>query len=100
MIAGLAIAALLLIAAALTLPRLIGGPTLYDRALAVHALIFILALAGAAIGASIGVTDWIFAAAALIVADLALAIAVLKFFRHRSLQPPLTRLTPLEERDA
>lgn len=94
------IALLLLLAMALISIRLVRGPTLYDRALAAHAFIFVGALAAAAIGAASGQAAWIFAAVALVVSDLAIAIAVLKFFRYRSLQPPLSRPTPREEREA
>lgn len=86
------IGALLLIAiAALASLRLFNGPTLYDRALAVHAMVLIAALAAASIAVAQRRADMVDLAIALIGADLVLAVAMLKFFRFRSLQPPMAR---------
>ena len=46
---ALAAAGVLMALMALALPRLVTGPTLYDRALAAHAIVLIAALAGAAL---------------------------------------------------
>jgi len=90
-------AAVLLAMAALALPRLISGPTLYDRALAAHAIVLIAALAGAALAIGLGAPRWIDIAIVLVFADLVVAACVLKVFRHRSLQPPLGRASSAEE---
>lgn len=87
---ALVAAAGLLAAMALTLLRLIAGPTLYDRALAAHAIVFLAALAIAAIAAYLRAPHGVDAAIALIGADLILALTTLKYFRFHSLQPPLS----------
>lgn len=92
------VAALLLVAIALASVRLLLGPTLYDRALAAHVIVFLAALCVAAVAVAMGQPAWIDAAVALIIADLALAIAMLKYFGRRSLQPPLARAGSSEER--
>lgn len=88
---GLGAALLLMGAAALASVRLFVGPTLYDRALAAHAVILLAALAAAALGAGMARASIVDTAIALVFSDLVLAAAVLKFFRFRSLQPPLAR---------
>lgn len=87
---ALAAAAALFAAMALASLRLIGGPTLYDRALAAHAVAFLAALALAAFAVVLSAPHLIDAALALIGADLAAALTVLKYFRFQSLQPPLS----------
>ncbi len=94
---ALAAAGVLLALMALALPRLVNGPTLYDRALAAHAIVFIAALAGAALAIGAGAPRWIDVAIVLVFADLAVAVCVLKVFRHRSLQPPVGRASAIEE---
>lgn len=94
---ALAAAAVLLVTMVLVLPRLVGGPTLYDRALAAHAIVLIAALAGAALAIGAGAPRWIDVAIVLVFADLVVAACVLKVFRHRSLQPPLGRTSAAEE---
>ncbi len=88
---ALGFAAALLVAIALGSVRVLIGPTLYDRALAAHAVIFLSALCGAAIAVAASQPAWIDAAIALILADVVLAIAILKYFGRRSMQPPLSR---------
>ncbi len=82
-----ALALMLLIALACV--RLFLGPTLYDRALAAHAILLLAALALAALGAAMSTPTLVDAAIALIGADLVLAAAILKFFRARSFQPSM-----------
>lgn len=86
---ALGLCALLLAAMALASIRLMAGPTLYDRALAAHAMALLAALALAALAVAAGRPDWIDAAIALVLADVTLAVVVLKCFRFRSLQPPM-----------
>ena len=88
---ALVVAAAIAIVMGLTLPRLLNGPTLYDRALAASALVLRTALACAALAVAAGRADWVDAAVALFLAALTLNAAVLKFFRTRSFQPPLAR---------
>lgn len=75
----------------LALVRLSAGPTLYDRALAVNAVVLRAALASAALAAAFGRSAWVDAALALTFAALLLSAAVLRFFRARSFQPSLVR---------
>jgi|CXWL01.1.fsa_nt_gi multicomponent Na+:H+ antiporter subunit F len=80
-----------LISLALTLPRLFAGPTLYDRVLAVNAAALKAALVAGALSMAMGQALWVDAALALAFAAFAVNVAVLKFFRMRSFQPPLVR---------
>lgn len=75
----------------LTLMRLFGGPTLYDRALAASSIISKAALVCAALAVALGESSWIDVAIALALGGLVLNIAVLKFFRVRTFQAPLAR---------
>lgn len=86
---ALGVCALVLVAMALASIRLMVGPTLYDRALAAHALALLGAIGLAALAVAAKAAVWIDAAIALVLADVVLAVAVLKFFRFRSLQPPM-----------
>lgn len=88
---ALLVAAAIALVMALTLPRLLNGPTLYDRALAASAMVLRAALACAALAVAAGRADWVDAALALVLAGLTLNAAVLKFFRARSFQPPMAR---------
>jgi len=81
--AGLALVLLL------SLPRLLLGPTLYDRALALAGLCVQATLIVAALAAASGRSDWIDVGFALAAAAMVLAVAMLKFFRTRTLQPAI-----------
>ncbi|MFT3726290.1 MAG: hypothetical protein QM759_00485 [Terricaulis sp.] len=74
----------------LTLPRLLGGPTLYDRALGLAATCVQATLIAAALAVASGQSAWIDTSFALIAAAIVLAVAMLKFFRARTFQTPLT----------
>jgi multisubunit Na+/H+ antiporter MnhF subunit len=82
--AGLALVLLL------SLPRLLLGPTLYDRALALAAVCIEATLIAAALAAASGRSDWLDASFALVAATVMLAVAMLKFFRVRTFQGPIT----------
>jgi multicomponent Na+:H+ antiporter subunit F len=73
----------------LVLVRLLAGPTLYDRALAAMAAGFLLALIGAALAVSAGRSDFLDVAFAIFFSLFVTSAAVLKYFRVRSLQPPM-----------
>jgi len=85
-------AAGLLLALALTLVRLFGGPTLYDRVLAVNAVATKVVLIVAAIAAATGQAELLDVALALALASFVVNTAVLKFFRARTFQAPLARV--------
>jgi multicomponent Na+:H+ antiporter subunit F len=70
--------------------RLIFGPTLYDRALALNSASLHAAVVVAALSVAIGRAQWIDLSFALVTAGFVLSAAILKFFRSRSFQPPLT----------
>lgn len=76
---------------ALTLVRLFAGPTLYDRALAVNAVIFKAALICAALSVVLERAEAVDAAFVLVLGALVLNTAALKFFRVRTFQAPLAR---------
>lgn len=80
-----------MVALVLTLARLLAGPTLYDRALAAKLILIecVLICAGAAV--LFGDATLVDVAIGLSFGALVLAIVTLKFFRARSLQPPLIR---------
>lgn len=90
MIPMLAAAGLTLILA-LALVRLFNGPTLYDRALAANVVATAAALVCAAFAAFRQRPDLVDAALALVLGGFVVNVAVLKFFRARSFQPPLAR---------
>jgi multicomponent Na+:H+ antiporter subunit F len=81
-----------LIALALTLVRLFGGPTLYDRVLAANAISAKVVLVIAAIAAAVGQAELVDVAFALALASFVVNAAVLKFFRARTFQAPLARV--------
>jgi len=80
-----------LLALALTLARLFLGPTLHDRALAARAAMLKAALLCAAVAVAFAASAWLDAAFAILLCGLVTSVAVLKFFRARSFQPPLNR---------
>lgn len=88
---ALSLAIGLLAALGLVSLRLMLGPTLYDRALAAHAMVLLAALAMAAFSVARGRGEGVDLAIALVIGDLVLAIAALKFFRQRSFQAPMAR---------
>jgi multicomponent Na+:H+ antiporter subunit F len=71
--------------------RLFAGPTLYDRTLAANGMIIKLAIIVAAAGVVMARGAYIDAAIAFVLACVVVNVAVLKFFRSRSLQAPLAR---------
>lgn len=80
-----------LIALMLAVLRLLGGPTLQDRALAASAMVekAVLICAGAVVlGAPSG---WLDAAFALLLSSYVANVTILKFFRLGNLQAPLAR---------
>jgi multicomponent Na+:H+ antiporter subunit F len=90
MIALIAAAALALLIV-LLLVRLYAGPTIYDRALAVNALLTKAALLCAAIAVGLGRSEGVEAAIVLVLCCFVLNVAVLKFFRSRTFQAALAR---------
>lgn len=88
---ALVAAAIVVVALALCLPRLFGGPTLYDRVLGANTVVQKAALACAALAVAAGRSDWVDVAFALVLGAFVFNVAVLKFFRVRSFQPPLAR---------
>lgn len=81
----------LLISLALALARLFGGPTLYDRVLAANAAALKAAIIAGAVAMAAGRSEWIDVALALALGAFVVNVAVLKFFRVRTFQPPLVR---------
>jgi multicomponent Na+:H+ antiporter subunit F len=75
----------------LTLARLFAGPTLYDRALAVNAVVFKAALICAALAVALGRSEAVDAAFVLVLGAFVLNAAALKFFRAKTFQAPLAR---------
>jgi multicomponent Na+:H+ antiporter subunit F len=76
----------------LTLVRLFGGPTLYDRVLAANAVAAKVVLVIAAVAAATGEAALVDVALALALASFVVNAAVLKFFRARTFQAPLARV--------
>jgi multicomponent Na+:H+ antiporter subunit F len=71
--------------------RLFAGPTLYDRTLAANGIIIKLAIIVAAAGVIAARAEYVDAALAFVLACVVVNVAVLKFFRVRTLQAPLAR---------
>lgn len=88
---ALIVAAVVAVLSALTLVRLFAGPTLYDRALAVNAVIFRAALICAALAVALGRGEAVDAAFVLVLGAFVLNAAALKFFRAKTFQAPLAR---------
>lgn len=74
--------------ALLALWRFLLGPSLYDRALAAHAVVAMMALACSGLGAASGAPQWIDVAIALLLALFVFDVALLKLVRLKSFQPP------------
>lgn len=83
------------IALLLCVVRLFAGPTLYDRTLAVNGLIVKVAVIVAAAGVVMAQSVFIDAALAFVLASVVVNVAVLRFFRSRTLQAPLARVEDL-----
>jgi multicomponent Na+:H+ antiporter subunit F len=81
----------LLVAMALTLVRALLGPTPYDRILAANAFGTKTVLVIAVIGFAIGRPAFLDIAIAYALINFVSTIALLKFFRYRSLQASLSR---------
>ena len=79
------------VAITLLLVRVFAGPTLYDRALAVNSLGTKVVVLLALIGFLMGRPDFLDIAALYALINFVATIAILKFFRYRSFQVPLTR---------
>jgi multisubunit Na+/H+ antiporter MnhF subunit len=88
---ALAVIALLSVTIALTSLRLFVSSTLYDRALAVNAIVLQAALICGAGAVAVGGVAGADAAILLVFALIVLNAAALKFFRVRTFQPPLAR---------
>lgn len=75
----------------LSLIRLFAGPTVYDRALAVNTMVVKVALICAAVSVAANRAEWLDVTFAFVFGLVVLNAAVLKLFRLRTFQPPLTR---------
>ncbi len=91
---------LLMVGMALILVRLIAGPTLYDRALAVNSfgtkIVLFLCMFSLIIGRADGVDIAILYALMNFIAT----VAILKFFRYRALSEPMAPLPASAKFDA
>lgn len=83
------------VALLLCVVRLFAGPTLYDRTLAVNGLMIKAAIIVAAGGVATGRGEFVDVALAFVLACVVVNVAVLKFFRSRTLQAPLARAEDL-----
>ena len=79
------------IALLLCVVRLFAGPTLYDRTLAANGVIIKVAIIVAAAGVVAADATYVDAALAFVLACVVVNVAVLKFFKARTLQAPLAR---------
>ena len=79
------------IALLLCVVRLFVGPTLYDRTLAANGMMIKIAILVAAAGVVAGRGVYVDVALAFVLACVVVNVAVLKFFRSRTLQAPLAR---------
>jgi multicomponent Na+:H+ antiporter subunit F len=75
--------------------RLFSGPTLYDRTLAANGVIIKVAIIVAAAGVVTARGEYIDVALAFVLGCVVVNVAVLKFFRSRTLQAPLARAEDL-----
>lgn len=80
-----------LISLGLALTRLFAGPTLYDRVLAFNAATLQAAIIIGALAVATGRGEWIDVALVSAIGAFVVNVAVLKFFRARTFQPPLVR---------
>jgi multicomponent Na+:H+ antiporter subunit F len=85
---------------ALLLGRLISGPSLYDRALAVNSFGTKVVLFLCLFSFIIGRADGVDIAILYTLMNFIATIAILKFFRYRALSGPLTALPSAKKFDA
>lgn len=91
----------LMVALALMLIRVLAGPTLYDRVLAVNSFGTKTVLLLALLGYIMGRPDFMDIALLYAMINFVATIAILKFFRYRSFQVPMARKsTPSSGDDA
>ncbi len=88
---ALLIAAAALVGLLLSLVRLLSGPTLSDRVLALNAMVLNAALIAGAAALALRRADILEGVAMLLLAALVVNVAVLKAFAARSFQPALAR---------
>lgn len=88
----------LIVAAILILCRLLLGPTLYDRVLAVNSFGSKTVVLLAMMGFVTERPEWLDIAIAYALINFVGTIAILKFFRYRSFQTPLAGHAPVERR--
>lgn len=81
----------LMVALALMLIRVLAGPTLYDRVLAVNSFGTKTVLLLALLGYIMGRPDFMDIALLYAMINFVSTIAILKFFRYRSFQVPMAR---------
>ena len=84
----------LIVAAIMILFRLLMGPTLYDRVLAVNSFGSKTVLLLAIMGFVTERPEWLDIAIAYALINFVGTIAILKFFRYRSFQTPMTSQHP------
>lgn len=83
----------IIIAIGLTLIRALMGPTLYDRVLAVNSLGTKIVLFIGFLGFVLGRPDWLDIAVLYALINFVSTIAILKFFRYRSLEISLAQMS-------
>lgn len=88
---AIVIAACVVGALLLALPRVLIGPTLHDRAIAAKTLLVRTVLIVAASATAAGRSDLLDVALALAFMALVLCVAIAKVFRARSFQPALVQ---------
>ena len=93
-------AAGLLVAMLLMIVRAIAGPSHYDRILAANSFGTKTVLFIAGIGFVFGRPDFLDISIAYALINFVTTIALMKFFRHRSLAAALTEHSATESRDA
>ncbi len=81
----------LLVAIALMLVRALGGPSLYDRVLAVNSFGTKTVVFLGLLGFVMGRPEWLDIAILYALINFVSTIAILKFFRYRSFQVSLAR---------
>jgi multicomponent Na+:H+ antiporter subunit F len=81
----------LLLGMALLLVRVLAGPTIYDRVMAVNSLGTKTVLVIGLLGYVMGRPDFLDIAMIYSLINFVTTIAILKFFRYRSFQVPLSR---------
>jgi multicomponent Na+:H+ antiporter subunit F len=87
---ALLITAALSVVLALSAPRVFVGPTLYDRVLGVTNACMLAALIAASLAVAAARNDWLDVSFGFVAVGFVLNVAVLKFFRARTFQAPLS----------